>query len=439
MSFCYCSKGNIQLTVNPDGGWGNLAAFNNELIPFPDPVTHDLVYGCVYPRGSRNMFIDGSLRVVAVAGGDTLSSYVGGWDRNFWDYNSIWTISSIDRSQQYYSPDARSELDLECVYFDTESFQDPIHWAWLPYETGRWHEALGLVVTQRSMAWSGALVDDFVLFQYEMTNMGHKLLEDVYVGIWCTNYWGTGEDHLTGFLHKSPAPDRCGYYDALNIAYSMDNDGDPVSGDYGPHSRRGAVGVTLVGCSAESVQVGYNWFLWDAARSQDWGPRRRPSLVEPFRSFNPFFAFPANELNLYHMLNRPHVAYDQLFAAVDHTGEGWMAPWRYADLIATGWPTYMYYYFGPFKIGVKERVNFTIAVVGGDNVHTDPYAQIIPHSPQPFYDQLDFSELEVTACPIFVATPLHRRRSPGSSPNRAESKSAGTVICVKRPKTRSQG
>ncbi|MCD6249620.1 MAG: hypothetical protein J7J98_04725 [candidate division Zixibacteria bacterium] len=391
------SQGNIQLTVDEIGGFGDLAMrYGGEWFPFPDPITNDSIYGCVYPRGTRNMFITGRLRVAAVKGSDTVSSYVPAWSGDAGNYNSIWTIGTLNNSQPHYSPDAHSELDLECVYYDTVSFQDSIIWGWYPYESG-WHEAPGLVVTQRSMAWSGALIDDFVLFHYEMTNMGHKPLENVYVCLWCNNIWGTGDEHLTGFLRESPVPDQCGNIDDINIAYSMDDDGDPVSGAFGPHSRRGAVGVTLLGSSAESVQIGYNWFLWDAARSQDWGPRRRPSLDEPFRSFNPFFAFPANELTLYHMLSRPSIAYDQLFAAVDHTGEGWMQPWPYADLIAGGWRSTMYYYFGPFDIPVRDKVSFTIAVVGGDNVHNDPLAHFDPNHPQEFYDQLDFSELATNA------------------------------------------
>ena len=216
------SQGNIQLTVQR-GGWGYLAGRSSEWIPYVDPITNDTVYGCEYPRDSRHWFMEGDLFVGAIAGSDTLVTNTWEWRDGPWDPASTWTISSSDRSLPYYSSAARSELDLECRLTDTTRWYENIMWIDTIWEYG-WHEPLGLVVTQRSMAWSGAYVDDFVLFEFEMRNMGHANLKDVYVGFACSpplHAFGFrhDEDELTGFLREFSFDDRCPYYEKLNIAY----------------------------------------------------------------------------------------------------------------------------------------------------------------------------------------------------------------------------
>lgn len=380
------NQGNIQLTVQP-GSWGNYG-------PIYDPITGDSVLGCVFPRGTQNLFLQADLLIGAVRGGDTVATWF--WNMDYADLGSIWRVTGSDLGADYYSPKAHSALDLATTFHDTIARND-LYWA-------RWELVLPVplevVGTQRSMAWSASSVDDFILFEYELTNMGDKVLRDVWAGLWCDSYlWMTydpiEEDYLTGFLRDYPFSDGCGFRDRLNVAYAMDNDGDPISGWFTGQSRRGAVGITLLGNSADSLDIGYSWIVWDASRQEDWGPRRRSTAYEPFRSFSPYFAWPGSYRNLYYILSHPHIAYDQMFAAADHYG--WLPPWKYAGQVASGWPFQMFYYFGPFEIPVKDKISFTIAVVGGDNVHNDPFAYFDPNNPQPYYDQLDFSELAENA------------------------------------------
>jgi hypothetical protein len=74
-----------------------------------------------------------------------------------------------------------------------------------------------------------------------------------------------------------------------------------------------------------------------------------------------------------------------------------MSPTALSMVAAEGFSPYVYYSFGPFDIPVNEHISFTIAVVGGDNVHNDPTFELDPTNPQPYYDQLDFSELATNA------------------------------------------
>ncbi len=336
--------------------------------------------------------MDADLLVGAVSGQDTIATWF--WSARIPDLASLWHVKSSDPTSSYYSTEARSSLDLETEFTDTSQIN--IRWANWKIQNPVPLEIIG---TQKSMAWSGSTIDDFVLFDYEITNVGIKALKDVWIGMECYSYWQPVEvgpsDDLTGFLRDIVSQDNCAFHNPINVAYCMDNDGDPLSGRYMSQSRNGAVGIMLLGASSDSIQIGYSWLVQDAPGAQDWGPRRQSTPDEPFRSFNPYFAWPGSYENLYYILSHPQIAYDQMSAAVDHFG--WMPPWSFAPDIAKGWPFRMYYYFGPFQIGVREKVRFTMAVVGGDNVHTNPNAVFYPDNPQAYYDQLDFSELATNA------------------------------------------
>ena len=393
------NQGNIQLTVT-SGAWGALpyrwSGPAYEEYPWVDPITGDSIYGCVYPRGSGNVYIDGMLMCGGVAGKDTLFARLPGETDSLY-HGGIWWVRSSDPASTYYSREAKSDLDLQCKYADTALSGRDVDWGIWDW---RRSAPSGLGVVQRSMGWSGAAVDDFVLVEYEVTNLGKQRLEDVYFGFWCDTVSADflpspSPDYLTGFIGAYPSGNVCEHSDILNLAYGMDNDGDPVDGRFVSQSRRGAVGIELVGSSVDEIDVGYTWWVWDAAFSEDWGPRRWPTEWEPFRSFNPFFAWPGSNKNLYYVMSHPHIAYDQMFSAVSHSG--WMPPWYLGEAIASGWSSIFIYSFGPFNIGVKEHINFTVAVVGGDNVHTNPAAIFDPYNPQPSYDQLDFSELAENA------------------------------------------
>jgi hypothetical protein len=387
------NQGNIQTPIVP-GGW---TVFNLLALPIDslivDPITNDTIPGTVYPRGTRNVYMDGLIEILGLSGDDTLSSSFQTWP-NPLVFDSSWEIRSSDVSSSYYSPEARSDLDIECTYYDTAI----IPWqAWDP----RPHVPLGIRITQRSMAWSGKAVDDFILLHYEVTNVGVRPLTSAYatVGSFGRPLGARVDDvdNLTGYLRNYFFEDRCEYRHTLNLAYNMDNDGDPVDGKFTWASPRAAVGVMLLGSVPEVNTPGYNWYIWASDYTRDWGPRRLPTVEEPWRSFDPFFAMAHTTEEIYYTSSLPYVAYDQMFSAIYHTSEGWLSPTDLSLYAAMGSAPCVNYSFGPFDIPVRDKISFTIAVVGGDNVHTNPAAFFDPYNPQPFYDQLDFSELAENA------------------------------------------
>ncbi len=337
--------------------------------------------------------MNGNVAVCGISGSDTLlSSFLWSDPRIF---DSLWNVESSDVSSEYYSTEAHSPLDLECRFYDTAvvDIGTPA--------TPKLHTPMDIMVTQRSMAWTGASVDDFFILQYEVVNVGHKPLQQVYCTVFSGDYDFVGsetyEDDVTGFLQTYPLDPNCGNRDILNLAYKMDNDGDPEGGRFGTGSRRAGVGVLYLGSSQPSATIGYYWLIQLGGGYDYWGPRRKPTFDDPWRSFGPSFALPVSNGDYYYLMSHPHIAYDQLFAAVDHGSDGWMPPTENGTIAAEGLTPAVIYSFGPFDIPVREKISFTIAVVGGDNVHTNPNAYFEPTSPQSFYDQLDFSELATNA------------------------------------------
>ena len=386
------SQGSLQLTVVAAGGWGDLVGTGERWLPYIDPITGDSIYGCVYPRNSHNLFFGSLPAFGALSGADTMFSHWDGLTSQGMRV-PIWRLASTDISQPYYSSGAYSNLDLETQFHDSVPGYGLLYTNW----KRELHHPLGIVCTQRSMAWSGAAIDDFVLFDYEVVNQGSRELRDMYVGFsaWSYGYESNENGNLMGFLEHTDIVDACGGWDTLNLAYVMDNDGNPVMDRFTPQSKRGAVGIMLLGATVDSLLINFNWDVSDASRSEDWVPRRPGTIDDPFRSFNPYFAWPGRSGNMYYLMSHPERDYDQIFAAARHFG--WLPPWHYASHIASGWPGGFVYSFGPFNIPVHEKINFAIAVVGGDNVHINPGAKFDPLQPQSYYDGLDFSELATNA------------------------------------------
>ena len=372
------SQGNIQLTVVVGGEMGAWSYKDGLHAPFIDPITGDEVFGFVYPRGFAHALGGGSQLSGGVIGNDTVIISPGEHSPAGPLYDRF-MASSTDQSKTYYLPSAHSELDLVSVCADTSTDN--------PYYNG----TLGTKIVQRSMAWSGSLIDDFVLFYCEVTNIGDGPITEYYVGVnWSTASSDEESDQVTGFFHDYLTDTVCPSYEGLNLAYMLDRDGDPQNGEFPSGSPISAVGTMYLGSNADPVNVNYNW--WDR-KGACWGPRHRGTVVDPYRQLDFYLGSPATDEDYYYLLSHSEIDYDQIFAAVDHQDQGWLGPPDDADLIANGSLCYYLLSFGPFEIGAHETIWYAFAVLGGEHVHCNPNAVFDPYDPQAFYEQLDFSAL----------------------------------------------
>jgi len=407
------NRGKIQLAMANNGTFGTFGS------TIPDPFSGDMIPSCTYPRGSNLVYLwVGAFWIGAVIDRDTVVS-VGSED--FYETSEFWPeegplgefrYNSIDVSSKFYRPNstigAYSEQDVYCEYYDTLTIPGLVGYDHIDQ---RPHKPLGVKITQRTMAWSYDYADDFILFDYQIENIGDKRLRKVYMGIWADgDVWHTlnrhgGEpgwdDDIVGFLPTYPAPEGCDFVDTINIAYHADNDGDPVGGVWDYRSPLSAVGVRVVRTPSDSLKYSYNWWIIDYSdASRDFGPRRVGKPGDAYRDFGPRLGTPEGDRNKYYVLSHEEFDYDLLYTALDHSDDGWLPPPSDAADFANGYDCRYLLSFGPFDIDPGQTLPVSFAWVAGENLHTSPTALeglFDPLQPSTFYNTLDFSELALNA------------------------------------------
>ncbi len=400
------NAGNVWLTVS------NFGVFGTGPLSSPiDPLTGQEAPSCIYPAGSnfQHLYV-GSFWVGAVVGRDTLVSigiddYYGVLE--FWpdpEPQGVIQRSSINVTSPYYHENAISELDIIAHYTDT--LTNPTFVS-IDDTDGRPHVPLDIEVTQRSYSWSYDYADDFILFDYSIKNIGRKTLNQVYMAIYIdgdvhhtSNSGPEGyTDDLCGFRRTFPSQMGCGYFDTIDVAYIMDNDGDPSEegGDFGNESARSLAGVRLVRTPSDSLKYFFNWWATDyGSAARDFGPRLAGTELDPFRDMNGILGTPHGDANKYYVMRHDEFDYDQIFTGRDNTSDGWLPrPFNSVD-IANGYDERYILSFGPFNIYPGEVLPVTFAFVCASDIHVDPKNfkdNFDAQFPEVYYANLDFSKL----------------------------------------------
>lgn len=397
--------GNVWLTVTNMGlfGTGTIGSIF-------DPYTGMAAPSCVFPAGSNITYLyTGGFWIGATVGRDTLVS--AGVD----DYYTVFELwpdeapggeierRSLQPSSPYYSAEAVSELDIISKYTDTVTNPAVVG---TDQNDGRPHQPLGIEVTQRSYSWSYDYAQDFILFDYSIRNIGRKRLDKAYMGIYIdgdvhhTSISGDeayGED-MCGFKRTYPTGGSCDFLDTINIAYIMDDDGDPdpQSNLWTGTSARGAAGVRVVRTPSDSLKYSFNWWATNYNAATDFGPRRVGTPADPFRDMNGILGTPLGDRNKYYVMRHEEFDYDQMYTAVDHSAEGWLRPPSNALDMATGGDARYLLSFGPFEIEPGELLPLSFAFVCGSDIHVKPddfKNYFNPYLPDNYYNRLDFFDL----------------------------------------------
>lgn len=372
---------------------------------------------CQYPYPSQQDYLfAGAFWIGAVVGRDTLVSVAAdGWyfTREMWpdpgEFPPPAGGAMIERSISNANDlEAISEQDFVAVYTDTVT--DPA-WVGADARDGRPHIPLNVEVTQRTYAWSYSYAEDFILFDYSIKNIGRKTLEKVYMGIYVDAdvrrpNQNTGfDDDICGFKPTIPSPQGCNFIDTVNIAYIADNNGKD---DDGTAATEGCdfpsvTGVRVVRTPSDSLKYSFNWWISNGNAALDWGPRRLGTPDDPYRDFGGFLGTPEGDKNKYYIMRHEEFDYDQLFAAIDHTADGWFPrdPTQ-AFNFADGYDTRYLFSFGPFEIDPGEVLPISFCYVAGEDFHTEPCDAFedMPfnaNDPQPYYDTLDFDDFGLNA------------------------------------------
>ncbi|UCD64647.1 MAG: hypothetical protein JSW34_04210 [Candidatus Zixiibacteriota bacterium] len=216
---------------------------------------------------------------------------------------------------------------------------------------------------------------------------------------------------ITGFKKAAPSPLGCGLTDNLDMMWSADNDGDPVDGEFVDEvvwtcelgwikSATSVHGIYFLDYPGAGdpwrTRLSFNW--WSGFfyfREYDFGPRRRDN----YRDFGTGGSgWPWKDPNRYYVMSNGEIDYDVLYSAsIGFDDPVWLPPPAEIAQMASvrGLPAPPNLLsVGPFDIAPGASVRVPFAFVGGENFHTDPAnIQNLPHSPDRFYDNLDFSDL----------------------------------------------
>ncbi len=411
--------GKIALTVTNQGTFGNGFIGNAT-----DPVSGMAAPSCEFPKNSSiDYLFAASFWLGGVVGRDTLvSTGADGWA------NPGAELNPASLSQQQASGDTlkiRTISDPESAEFDLALSQQDVIMSYADTLTegvvqdvndGRPHIPLGINIKQSTYSWSYSYAEDFVLFDYRITNIGNRKLEKFYMGFYVdgdvghlsTRSTDGFSDDICGFKldvdQLEFSNSKCKFTDTIRIAWIADNDGNNTAGT-APETKKffdaaldptGVTGMRVVRTPSDSLKFSFNWWISNVTATQDFGPRLAGTKDDPFRDFGGFLGTPEGDKNKYYIMSHEEFDYDQLFSAIDHTPK-WLPPGD--PTFADGFDTRYLLSFGPFEIFQGETLPLTFAYVAGDKFHRDPqdFAGFDAQRPELYNDKLDFRDFGVNA------------------------------------------
>jgi len=139
----------------------------------------------------------------------------------------------------------------------------------------------------------------------------------------------------------------------------------------------------------------FNWWTDTnpVASGLDWGPVNAGSKVE-FQRAN--LGWPETDRGKYELMTNGENDYPPIETAISHEASGWLPPPANALDIVDGASLWGLLSFGPYDLDLGDTVSFTLAIVGGENVHPYPAhfsSTFDPYRPDIYMQGLDFSDL----------------------------------------------
>ena len=404
-SYCatFHNVGRIALGVSNDGTFGTLLSVSGAST---DCFTGETLPSCEYPKGSNTRYLFGAaLWMGAVLGRDTLvSTGADGWSSpgnefhpDVSPFGDMVYRSTIDPARPEYK-NAISEQDYVCVYYDTCTncsgvVNDPVD--------NRPHTPLNIEVTQSTYAWSYSYAQDFVLFDYNIKNIGDDRLRNVYMGVYVDadihdeadqRANGAAQDDFCGFREWQPALYLPEYFppdsDQVNIAWTADNNGD--MDQLALQHVKNITATRIIRTPKDDLEVSFNWWVSNTNPSQDYGPQTR---ANPRDMGTGGTGTPEGDRNKFYVLSNGEFDFDQpRVCTISSLDSVWLPPpsctW------ALGLDTRYLLSFGPFDIEPGQSLPVSLAYVGGVNFHkTAANFDNLPDNPESWYKGVNFDSL----------------------------------------------
>jgi hypothetical protein len=368
----------------------------------------------IYPAnrtGASEYLAGAGLAFGCVRFPDTLVS--GAWPGSgLYPVSGPWKRSPVPTSR-FYDPATPADVEIYSVSSDTV-------WGQKDYDeiADQYVDPIGIEVHQTVRAWKKSLVGRALFVDDWVVNVSDQPLQKVVIGVaFSTTYEGWFNRHLWQMCEFGeghyPPPQRsiCGFVpaapgilsslqDSVNLAWCAEFDGKPKCsrGRFGPYNPTAAVGIRILR-APKGARVSFNW----SNDSVGWGPRRREALAD----YPKDVTWPRSDRSLYQSMISGEIDYDQVYSAIDMTGQGWVPPCNPRDTaieISEGLShsSNALLSIGPLAdwIPPGDSIHLTYAVVVGEDFHSDPHNFIDnfnPDDPSRFVNNLNFFDLITAA------------------------------------------
>ena len=364
------------------GHFGYGFAYFSGIIQFSPTFSVDYSFESP-PQSTIEYLYGGGIWVGAIVGNDTLvSTSVDGWQIGYDEFAGDVFIPNIEKI------DFPSDYSLRCEFNDTSTkniLNDII--------SGKPYTPLNIKITDKSYVWRNYPLDNAVIYDYTITNIGNQQLDQAYIGFYFdadvgSDYGQQGSgyylDDIVGSIRDS------------GIGYILDNDGDPVSGAFNQFSPTKGFAFELLASSFIPEDTTFNWWI-SGQGDFDFGPRLKGTPDDPFRDFGTGGIGTAEgDANKYYMMSHKEWDYDiALIKKIDSIDTTWISPNTVQpDLFVQGTDTRFLYSIGPFDLapGQSERIIFSTFTADSIIVDTDNILNL-PDSPFTYIDNLNLENL----------------------------------------------
>ncbi len=375
----------------------NWAYFGSLYGQLTDPSTGEGAIPLEYPGGSKIMYLyNAGLWIAGIVDGDTL---VSTGSHSSWVRRELYPDTGM--AGKLIFDDYLADEVYTAAYADTLTDANIV----TPDRYDGPHRPLNVAVRQECRGWTDTDFRDMVWTKLVITNLGNQTIEDAFVG------WHTDPDihHLD--LNRGYSDDLAGYrqgtatFDGqtypFEAVYAIDNDGDPDSSTgFSDSSSTGALGLAFISGSPPPSVRSFNWWVISYSLDLDWGPHRLP----PDPSIPALTGRPSGDAARYRMMSNGEIDYDQVFAGVDKTAEGWALP-PDTTFFAAGHDISFLYSVGPYTVLPGDSIILNFIWFVGSDIHTEPDHFATSFSfddPEVFLSGLDFSTWETNIAAAFA-------------------------------------
>ena len=349
--------------------WGYFGTFDFALVdsasgdptsaPSPAPAFES-------PPHSRVEYLyDAGLWIGGLVDGDTLvSTGTVGWSQA----HELFPSTAM---APLYS-DSLGDEEFTATYADT--LTDPLRVPKDEYDGT--HRPLPVTIRQTTRLVSDSAFSYGLIVEITAVNIGRSPITGLWLGWMVDPDIGYTEtplaylDDLTGYRSTSIVID--GRAVNVHAAWAADNDGDPVSSSSGfdEHSATRVFASMYLGGTPPLPHESYNWWIAAVPRAYDWGPQHIPGDTNADGGRGR----PLGDAMKYRYMADRGIDYDQMFAAVDQSANGWVPPpaAAIAGDYADGYDTRFLHTVGPVTLQPGDSVTTAWAWVVAPQWHTDP-------------------------------------------------------------------